>query len=57
MKFQVLIHDFTEIISKQAIKLTHILKVDFEWKFESILVESVLCIVKIYTIKNCQCSG
>ena len=26
----VLIHDFIEVISKQAIKLTHILKVNFE---------------------------
>ena len=45
----VLIHDFTEIISKQAIKLTPILKVNFEWKFDSISVKSVLCILKIYT--------
>ena len=48
IKIQVLTPDFTEIISKQAINLIHILKVNFEWKFESIPVKSVLCILKIY---------
>ena len=47
--FHVLIHDFTEIISKQAFKMIQILKVDFGWKFELIPVKSVLCILKIYT--------
>ena len=44
-------YDFTEFISKQAIKLTHILKVNFEWKFETVSAKSVLCILKIYNYK------
>ena len=37
------------IISKQAIKLTHMLNVNFEWKFESVPIKSALCILKIYS--------
>ena len=41
--------------SKQAIKLTHILKVNFEWKLKSIPVKSVLSILKIYTTVTIYC--
>ena len=41
--------------SKQTIKLTHILKVNSEWKLKSISVKSVLCILKIYTTVTIYC--
>ena len=36
---------FIEIISKEAIKIAHILKVPFKLKFESIPAKSVICIL------------